>query len=85
MVDFHFSRRSKNIVVPHIHPTHNIHVNQINYENQHSYPQTQSTVDQVTSFKVNVGISPSVAGAFSLGPGQGMGMGPKQGPSFYER
>lgn len=89
----------QNVVVPHIHPSHYTHVNHVNYENQHSYPQTQSTVDQVTTSNVNVGPSTGVAGAYSPGMGMGygcggpatgvagastcQGMGPKQGPSFY--
>ncbi|MBG9542963.1 CotD family spore coat protein [Cytobacillus firmus] len=69
----------QNIVVPHIHPTHHTHVNHINYENQHSYPQTQSNVNQVTQSNVNMGPRPGVAGACSPGMGPGMGMGPGYG------
>ncbi len=74
----------QNVVVPHIHPTHHTHVNHVNYENQHSYPHTQSAVNEVTTSNVNVGPRPGVAGAYSpgMGPGYGgpgMGMGPGYG------
>ncbi|KON87281.1 Spore coat protein CotD [Sporosarcina globispora] len=74
----------QNIVVPHIHPTHHTHVNHINYENQHSYPHTQSTVNQVTQSNVNLGPRPGVAGAYSpgMGPGMGMGQGMGMGPGY---
>ncbi|WP_419393744.1 CotD family spore coat protein [Cytobacillus praedii] len=39
----------QNNVVPHIHPTHTTNVNHINFQHQHYFPQTQSTVNQVTN------------------------------------
>lgn len=38
----------QNNIVPHIHPTHTTTVNHVNFQHQHFFPQTQSTVNEVT-------------------------------------
>ncbi|TYR79974.1 spore coat protein [Priestia megaterium] len=40
---------SQEVVVPHIHPSHNTLVNQTNFKHVHYFPQTQSVVNQTTN------------------------------------
>ncbi|MEH7441649.1 CotD family spore coat protein, partial [Bacillus sp. JJ1122] len=71
-----------NNVVPHIHPTHTTNVNHINYDHVHYFPQTQSTVNQVTNQNFYGGSGPGVGPmgprprpGFGGAPGMGMGPG----------
>lgn len=36
-------------IVPHVHPTHTTTVNHQMFEHQHYFPQTQSTVNEVSN------------------------------------
>ncbi|MCM3006361.1 CotD family spore coat protein [Priestia koreensis] len=38
----------QDIVVPVVHPSHTTHINQQNYKYMHSFPHTQSVVNQTT-------------------------------------
>ena len=79
----------ENVIQPVIHPSHTTTVNHTNIVNQHSFPHTQSVVNEVS--QQNVGSAPfptpftgpgSVAGAMNgQGPYPGMGMGPFGNPS----
>ncbi|KAB2333635.1 MULTISPECIES: CotD family spore coat protein [Bacillaceae] len=72
----------QNNVVPHIHPTHTTTVNHINYDHVHYFPQTQSTVNEVTNqqFVAGPGPVPGFGAAPGFGgPGPGFGA---PGPGF---
>jgi spore coat protein D len=74
-----------NNVVPHVHPTHTTNVNHINYQHQHYFPQSQSTVNEVTHQHFAAGPGPGpAAGPFPGGPGPfGAGpFGPRPRPPF---
>jgi spore coat protein D len=38
----------QDVIVPMVHPSHTTHVNQTNFKYMHSYPHTQSVVNQAT-------------------------------------
>ncbi|MEK3886066.1 CotD family spore coat protein [Bacillus sp. FSL K6-3431] len=69
----------ENFIVPEIHPIHTTTVNHKNFEHQHFFPHTQSTVNEVSNQQMNMpGPGPMGLGPANMGPmGQGpMGMGP---------
>ncbi|MBT2639055.1 CotD family spore coat protein [Bacillus sp. ISL-39] len=68
-----------NNVVPHVHPTHTTNVNHINYDHVHYFPQTQSTVNQVTHQNHYGGPGPVPGGVAPVGPRPRPGFG---GPGF---
>ncbi|KSU87837.1 spore coat protein [Bacillus sp. VT 712] len=83
---------NQEVVVPHIHPSHNTLVNQTNFKHVHYFPQTQSVVNQQTSQQFFGGAQQcptQVGGAMSPGmpnqvagaqmPGMMPGMMPGQG------
>lgn len=47
-----------NYIVPHVHPTHTTTVNHINFQHQHYFPQSYSTVDEVTHQNFVAGTTP---------------------------
>lgn len=57
----------QNNIVPHIHPMHTTTVNHINYQHVHSFPQTQSVVNEVTNQQF---VAPAAPGFVPpVGPG----------------
>ncbi|WNS73983.1 spore coat protein [Bacillus sp. DTU_2020_1000418_1_SI_GHA_SEK_038] len=71
----------QNTIVPHIHPSHTTTVNHHNFQHVHSFPHTQSVVNEVTHQQFVAPPGPGVApfggpGAF---PQAGFGAQP-QGP-----
>lgn len=65
-------------VVPHIHPTHTTTVNHTNFEHVHYFPQSFSSVNQVTH--QNFAAPPSAVGPAMMGSPGGLGpgsMGPR--------
>ncbi|MFC5711837.1 spore coat protein [Thalassorhabdus alkalitolerans] len=64
-------------IVPEVHPSHTTNVTHHNYKHLHSFPHTESAVDQITHqhFVAGPGApGPQVAGAHMPGPGM---MGPQ--------
>ncbi|QED48387.1 CotD family spore coat protein [Cytobacillus dafuensis] len=39
----------QNNIVPHIHPSHTTNVNHVHFQHVHSFPHTQSVVNEVTN------------------------------------
>jgi spore coat protein D len=72
-----------NNVVPHVHPTHTTNVNHINYDHVHYFPQTQSTVNQVTHQNHYGGPGPVPFGGPRPRPGFGGGPGMGPGPAGF--
>ena len=71
----------QNNIVPHIHPSHTTTVNHINFQHVHSFPHTQSVVNEVTNqqFVAAPGpVGPAGFGAPGVGPFGGV---PR--PGFY--
>lgn len=79
----------QNNVVPHIHPTHTTNVNHINFQHQHYFPQTQSTVNQVTNQQFIAAPGPALGGFGGPVPGGFGGTVPGgfgvPRPGFYGR
>lgn len=82
----------QNVVVPHVHPSHTTTVNHINYQHVHSFPHTQSVVNEVTNQQFvappTPGVVPPVAAPFpgAMGPGFGAPIpGPYGVPGPYFR
>ncbi|MBY0122639.1 spore coat protein [Bacillus sp. S/N-304-OC-R1] len=62
----------QNNIVPHIHPSHTTTVNHINFEHVHSFPHTQSVVNEVTNQQFVAPPGPGVVPAPGFGaPGFG--------------
>ena len=66
-----------NYVIPEIHPSHTTTVNHINYQHQHSFPHTESCVNEVTNTQ-SFGPAPGPGLVPPIGPG----MVPPAGPGF---
>lgn len=73
----------QNNIVPHIHPSHTTTVNHVNFQHVHSFPHTQSVVNEVTNQQFVAGPGPvpgtfggPMAGGFGVPPRPGFGVGP---------
>lgn len=76
----------QNNVVPHIHPSHTTTVNHINYQHVHSFPHTQSVVNEVTNQQFVAAPGPGVPAAgfgAPVGGAMGPGFGAPVGPAGY--
>lgn len=67
--------KNYNYVVPEIHPSHTTTVNHINYNHVHSFPHTESVVNEVTQTQT---MAPPRPG-FGVPPGPGFGPVPRPG------
>ncbi|MEH7125249.1 spore coat protein [Bacillus sp. JJ1532] len=76
----------QNTIVPHIHPSHTTTVNHHNFQHVHSFPHTQSVVNEVTNQQFVAPAAPGFvpsAGYGAPGPGAvapGFGV---PGPGMY--
>ncbi|WP_254901149.1 CotD family spore coat protein [Tuberibacillus sp. Marseille-P3662] len=39
----------QDVIIPHVHPSHTTHVNQLNYKHMHYFPHTESMEETCTS------------------------------------
>lgn len=74
----------QNITVPEIHPSHTTTVNHINYNHQHYFPHTESTVQEVTQTNTFMpGPGPMPTPRPGYGPRPRPGMMPMPGGPMY--
>lgn len=72
-----------NNIVPHIHPTHTTNVHHEHFQHNHYFPQTQSTVTDVTH--QHFAAPPAGVSPFAGGSGFPGGLGPRPRPGFFGR